>query len=203
MLDFIAQFPKEAWGAAGVVVGALLALLGVRLSSQVQERIAVWQIEKDVRIHREKLDADLLTARAGRMIQKLEESHEALSEVAMAFSITGMYFTREDQPVEEFRAWYLSYCRKVERIIGTVSFYVPNGADSIRKLYGQMNIYWGEMEGIIIAHAEGKNNVKQSRRDKAFKASREISELAASVARSLEYTAQETLKPFGRLRQFD
>lgn len=200
MYEYLKELPKEAWLAIGAVGGALLTAFAGLLTSKVQQRIALWQIEKDVHIHREKLQADATAARAGKMLEKLEIAHETLAEVAMAFSITGMYFTREDQSVEEFRAWYLGYCRKVQKLIGTVAFYVPDGAaDDVRKLYGCMNVFWGEMEGVIVAHAEGKMEFKEKRRERVFAASKEISELAASVARSLERSAQQAVSSLEKL----
>lgn len=201
MTSWLSEMPKEAWAGVGAVIASLITYFVNRLSTRTQLRIAEIQANKDLRIHRERVLADVEGRRENRMLERLESAHQVLAEVSMSFSLTGMHFTEEDKiSVEEFREWYLGYCRKVECILSHVSFYLPQATKLMQDLYGRMNVYWGEMEGLIIAHKEGKRELWEARRDGAYQASREIGDKSLQIRRLIETTAHPAAAPNGMRR---
>lgn len=190
MTSWLSEMPKEAWAAAGAIVAALITYFVNGLSTRTQLRIAEIQVKKDLCIHRERIDADAQGRRENRMLERLESAHQILAEVSMAFSITGMHFTDPDKiSVEEFREWYLGYCRKVESILSYVNFYLPEASTLMNELYGGMNVYWGEMEGTILAHKEGKTDLRNARRDRAHQASERVTDKSHAIRRLIEQAA--------------
>lgn len=191
MTSWLSEIPREAWaGASGAIIAALITYFVNGLSTRTQLRIAEIQVKKDLRIHRERIHADAQGRRENRMLERLESAHQILAEVSMAFSITGMYFTDENKiSVDQFREWYLGYCRKVESILSYVNFYLPEASKLMDDLYGRMNVYWGEMEGMIIAHKEGKTDLRDDRRDRAYEASRQITDKSHAIRHLIEQAA--------------
>lgn len=199
IIGLLSELPSGAWATLGVVVGSLIAYLSTKFSARAQVFSAEILAEKDVQIHRATIQAGTERWRQERMLEKLERAHQILCDISMSFSQTQMYFTDEDRiSVDEFRQWYRIYCRKLHKSLSYVSFYLEHEGDTMREIYGQMNIYWGEMEGMLIAHKEGKMDVKRERLERALVASNEIADKSAKVRRRIERFANVAASPLSQ-----
>ncbi|GAA0600377.1 hypothetical protein [Caenispirillum bisanense] len=78
-----------------------------------------------------------------------------------------------------------------------MSFYLPEASDLMNALYGHMNVFWGEMEGMLVAHKEGKPDIKAQRREKAYGASTQINANSAQIRRLIELAAHPAAAPTG------
>lgn len=196
IISLLSELPSGAWATLGVVVGSLIAYFSTKFSARAQVFSAEILAEKDMQIHRAKIQADAERWRQERMLEKLERAHQILCDISMSFSQTQMYFTDEDRiSIDEFRQWYRTYCQKFHKSLSYVSFYLESEGDIMREIYGQMNIYWGEMEGMLVAHKEGKMDVKRERLQRALAASNEIADKSAKVRRRIERFANVAASP--------
>lgn len=199
MNGLLAEIPNGAWVALGTAMGAIISYISAKSSAGAQIFSAEIRADKDLQIHQVKIHEKTEQWRRERMLDRLECAHQILCEISMSFSQTEMYFTDEDRvSVEEFREWYRGYCLKFHKSLSYVSFYMEDEADVMQEIYGHMNVYWGEMEGVLMAHKEGKIDIKRTRMERALISSNEIGVKSARVRSRIERFANGAASPMRR-----
>lgn len=81
--------------------------------------------------------------------------------------------------VDDFNEKYMELCEKADELRMIVDFHAPEASEVCDKIYGQMNMFWGNFGNVLHLTATGeKVDHNTSCFQKAHEASREIGEKA-------------------------
>lgn len=146
----LGNMPNEIYILAGAGVGAAAAYITAKITTASQLNIARLNANKDIRLQEdrlfdERLKNELLTERG-----KLDVLHRTLSRIELENSQTMSYMQSEAKlGIEDFRQRYLENCDRLHESMAIVDIYYPRMSESLQKIYGQMNIFWGSQENLL------------------------------------------------------
>lgn len=139
----------EIYILAGGVFTAVIGLLAAKLTSGIQLRIAHNNSHKDLMLQQQRLTDERQRAEAALERAKLESLHKILSTVSFENSQTMSYFQSRNIEISSFRSRYIDNCNRLHDGLAIADLYYPDMSASIRKIYGQTNIFWGSQEALI------------------------------------------------------
>jgi hypothetical protein len=142
--------PNETYVLAGATVGAFAAYVTAKITTNTQLNIARLNAEKDITLQRERLLEDRSRNELTVEREKLDALHRTLSRIALENSQTMSYIQSDsNMGVEDFRARYLENCERLHESMAIADIYYPKMSDSLRRIYGQTNIFWGNQENLL------------------------------------------------------
>ncbi len=167
--------PKEMYIFLGAMVGALAAYITARVTSNKQLEIAQLNAQKELKLQEELFFVERLKSEVTLERNKLEILHMILSKIALENSLT-MSFIQSDSnmELEIFRERYLENCYRLHKAKAIVDIYYPEMSESVSRIYGQSNIFWGYQEGVLRTDIKKNKSVYQYNLDNVLKAGNEI-----------------------------
>lgn len=178
------------------LVAGAFALLGVALNSSIQLRTlrSNQQFQLALETSKQELEAskresDHREKETVLALERLSKAHRLLSAIGREFSLTSLdIIWRAEMKDSEYDQRYLSICEEVDELRVIAGLYETSLSDDVEKLYGQMNIFWGEFKNVLRLTSLGENvDHRTSCFEKAHAAATEI----GSKARTLKFELTE------------
>ncbi|MHA6830271.1 hypothetical protein [Ralstonia pseudosolanacearum] len=160
------------------LVGAISTLLGVAITSRTQITNQNVNNQFQLALVQEKAKNDLQTKSNEMAAAQLAIAHKLLSHIAREFSVTGLNIMwTASMSVDDFNEKYMALCEKADELRMIIDFHAPEASEVCDKIYGQMNIFWGNFGNVLYLTATGKKvDHKTSCFQQAHEAAREIGE---------------------------
>ena len=174
------------------IVAASSALFGVALTSFVQSRTQRSNQQFQYALEREKRESERAEKERALALDRLATAHRQLSIIGREFSLTTLdIIWRADMKDLEYDQRYLSVCHEVDELRAIAGLYETSLTDDVEKIYGQMNIFWGNFKNVLRLTSLGEKVTPNiSGLDKAHAAAREIGEKTTSIKRQLSELAK-------------
>lgn len=186
--------PKEIFILLGAVFTALVGFLAARFTSGVQLRIARENSEKDLKLQSDRLLDERVRAEVALEREKLEKLHKILSIISFENSQTMSYIQSSDTELSSFRQRYIENCDRLHDALAISDLYYPKMSESIRKIFGESNCFWGYQEGVIKIDIKENEQGWQSNLAKVLDAGNEI----YKHVKSLQYQIAERGKELNK-----
>ncbi|WP_412023479.1 hypothetical protein [Burkholderia cepacia] len=174
------------------VAGAILALVGVFITSRTQTINLDINNQFQLALAKEKSRIDLLTKSNEAAAIQLATAHKLLSHIARELSITGLNIMwSTSMSVDEFNGKYFSLCEKADEIRMIVDFHAPEASEACGEMYGQMNIFWGNFRQVLhLTEMSEKVDHNTPCFQKAHEAAMEIGKKAAFAKSRLRQSVE-------------
>lgn len=174
------------------IVVASSALSGVALTSFVQSRTQRSNQQFQYALEAEKRESEKAEKERMLALDRLAIAHRQLSIIGREFSLTTLdIIWRADMKDLEYDQRYLSMCQEVDELRYIACLYEPSLASDVEKVYGQMNIFWGNFKNVLrLTNLGEKVSSNISGLDKAYAAAREIGDMTASIKYQLTELAK-------------
>ncbi len=162
------------------LAGAISTLLGVSITSRTQITNQQINNQFQLALAQEKARNDSQTKSNETAAAQLAIAHKLLSHIAREFSVTGLNIMwTASMSVDDFNAKYMALCEKADELRMIVDFHAPEASEVCDKIYGQMNMFWGNFGNVLHLTATGKKiDHNTSCFQQAHEAAREIGEKA-------------------------
>lgn len=183
---------NEIYILAGAAVGAVAAYVTAKITTRTQLDIARLSAEKDITLQRERLFDDRMRNELSVERGKLDSLHRILSRIALENSQTMSYFQSDsNMGVDGFRGRYLENCERLHEAMAITDIYYPKMSDSLRQIYGQTNIFWGNQENLLRTDSKANHEGWQSLLSKVLEASGEIASRTRVIKDEIASRARE------------
>jgi hypothetical protein len=140
----MAELPKELYLLVGTIVGALVSLLTVMLTTRGQLRLARENHEHQARLETQKLDYQARKEEFEHLRSKIEEAELIVLKLSMMNSPTGSDIARDGGiSITDHDAQYLKLDEEARRLQMLADLYFPDVYKAASALRGQMNVFWG------------------------------------------------------------
>lgn len=191
--------PNEMYIFLGALVGAVVAYITAKTTSGIQLKIAENNSSKDIELQDERLFDERLKAEVGLERKKLEKLHMILSKISLENSQTMSYIQSDsDFELKDFRGRYLDNCERLHRAHAITDIYYPDMSESIRKIYGQSNLFWGHQEGVIRIDIQKNKQGWESNLSKVIEAGHEIADHVRQLQKQIAGRGRELNKALHR-----
>jgi hypothetical protein len=168
--------PKEMYIFLGAIVGALAAYITARITGRNQIRIAEIGANKDIQLQEERLFDDRVKSEVCREREKLEKLHIILSTIELENSLTMSNIQSSSKmTLNDFRTKYLENCARLHEAQSISDIYYPEMSESLGRVYGQSNIFWGYQEGVLRTDINENNDIYMGHLQEVLAAGKEIS----------------------------
>lgn len=174
------------------IVAASSALFGVALTSFVQSRTQQNNQQFQYALERGKRESEKAEKERALALDRLATAHRQLSIIGREFSPTTLdIIWRADMKDLEYDQRYLSLCQEVDELRAIAGLYETSLAEDVEKIYGQMNIFWGNFKNLLRLTSLGEKATPSiSGLDKSHAAAREIGDRTTSIKRQLTELAK-------------
>jgi hypothetical protein len=174
------------------IVAALSALFGVALTSFVQSRTQRNNQQFQYALERERREREKAEKERALALDRLATAHRQLSVIGREFSLTTLdIIWRADMKDLEYDQRYLGVCQEVDELRAIADLYETSLAEDVEKIYGQMNIFWGNFKNVLRLTSLGEKVTPNiSGLEQAHAAAREIGERTNSIKRQLTNLAK-------------
>jgi hypothetical protein len=165
------------------IISSVLVLAGVAITLIGQLVTAHKQRQFDLEMARIKLGHDASEKRQWLVRERLEKLHLIVGEIGREFSLTFLTIDREAGIRHtDYHEKYRKLCAKVEEAQMIADLYMQEVSESLEKLDGEMNMYWGNFSQVLYLTERGEKIDHTTRCfDEAFKYSRSIPGTVANV----------------------
>lgn len=169
------------------IVAASSALFGVALTSFVQSRTQRSNQQFQYALETERRESEKAEKEKALALDRLATAHRQLSIIGREFSLTTLdIIWSADMKDLEYDQRYLGVCQEVDELRAIVGLYETSLAEDVEKIYGQMNIFWGNFKNVLRLTAQGEKVTPNiSGLEQAHAAAREIGERTNYIKRQL------------------
>ncbi|WP_261939510.1 hypothetical protein [Pandoraea sp. NE5] len=176
------------------LVGAISTCICVAITARTQTRNQHFSNQFQLTLAQEKTRSDLMVKSRETAAIQLSIAHRLLSHIEREFSVTGFNIVwTASMSVDDFNIKYMALCERFDELQMIVDFYTPDASAVCEKLYGEMNMFWGNVQNVLYLTAEGREvDHKTSCLQKAHDAAIEIGRHAASVKHLLQQSFKAT-----------
>jgi hypothetical protein len=160
------------------VVAAASAIMGGGLVSIIQLRSAREAQSAQLRLESIKIKAAAEDKRSATIISSYTDTHKILSRIAREYSLTSLdIMWRAELSGADYDKKYLLSCESLDEARAVADLYFPDISEVMEKIYGQMNIFWGNFKEIRSLTQSNESYAKKERfHAEAAAASLEISD---------------------------
>lgn len=132
------------------IVAGASALIGVALTSFIQMRIQRHTQNFQIELEKFKREIESQENEKKHMLERLSKVHRQLNTIEREFSLTSLVIIwQAEMSSSEYDQRYLSICEKIDELRATIDLYEPSLSEKVEKLYGQMNIFWGNFKNVL------------------------------------------------------
>ena len=178
------------------MVAGAFALLGVAVNSSVQLRTlrSNQQFQLALETSKQELEAskrrsDLREKEKALALERLAQAHRLLSTIGREFSLTSLdIIWRAEMKDSEYDQRYLSICEEVDELRVIAGLHESSISEDVEKLYGQMNIFWGNFKNVLRLTSLGK---KADHRISGFEQAHAAATEIGSQAHALKFKLKE------------
>lgn len=176
-----------------VSISALLgAVLGAVLGAFIQLRIM--KASQSFQLHFEsgKRQMEFLEKEKEIRDQYLLKAHQSISMVARKFSLTSLDIEwRSGMTEKEYDKTYLDACAALDEARAICDLFLPDAAEPLEKIYGQMNIFWGSFKEVLrLSETGAPYPEKEKPHQEATHAAMEIARFAHTTKIQLSMLAR-------------
>ncbi|MCM8514274.1 hypothetical protein J0904_19440 [Acinetobacter bereziniae] len=167
---------KEIYILLGATITALFGYIVARYTSGIQLKIAQKNSEKDIQLQLDRLANERLKDEVSLEREKLETLHKILSIISFENSQTMSYIKLVETELTDFRKRYIENCNRLHDAHAITDLYYPEMSDSIRKIFGQANCFWGYQESVMQIDIKANNQGWHENLSKVLEAGKEINQ---------------------------
>ncbi|BCX72337.1 hypothetical protein KTJ16_10625 [Acinetobacter bereziniae] len=167
---------KEIYILLGATITALFGYIVARYTSGIQLKIAQKNSEKDIQLQLDRLANERLKDEVSLEREKLEILHKILSIISFENSQTMSYIKLPETELTDFRKRYIENCNRLHDAHAITDLYYPEMSDSIRKIFGQANCFWGYQESVMQIDIKANNQGWHENLSKVLEAGKEINQ---------------------------
>ncbi|TNL44670.1 hypothetical protein [Acinetobacter bereziniae] len=167
---------KEIYILLGATITALFGYMVARYTSGIQLKIAQKNSEKDIQLQLDRLANERLKDEVSLEREKLEILHKILSIISFENSQTMSYIKLAETELTDFRKRYIENCNRLHDAHAITDLYYPEMSDSIRKIFGQANCFWGYQESVMQTDIKANNQGWHENLSKVLEAGKEINQ---------------------------
>lgn len=139
------------------IVAGSSALFGVALTSFFQVRTQRNNQQFQLALEASKRESDLREKDRATALERLARAHHQLSAIGREFSLTSLdIIWRAEMKDSEYDQRYLSVCEEVDELRAIAGLYETSLSEGVEKLYGQMNVFWGNFKNVLYLTARGE-----------------------------------------------
>jgi hypothetical protein len=132
------------------LVAGASALLGVALNSSMQLRTQRTNQQFQSALEAEKRKSEIREKEKALALERLAKAHRLLSTIGREFSLTNLTIIwRAEMKDSEYDQRYLAYCEEVDELRVIAGLFETTISEDVEKLYGQMNIFWGNFMNVL------------------------------------------------------
>ncbi|MBI4985546.1 MAG: hypothetical protein HZC24_09455 [Rhodocyclales bacterium] len=132
------------------IVAGSSALLGVALTSAIQSRTQRNNQQFQLALESSKRESDLREKERVLALERLAVAHRKLNIIGREFSLTSLDINwRAEMKDSEYDQRYLSVCENVDELRVIAGLYETSLIEDVEKMYGQMNIFWGNFKNVL------------------------------------------------------
>lgn len=183
---------KELYLFVAASIGALAAYVTAKITSGTQLAIAKLSAEKDITLQRDRLQDERVKDALSIERNKLDILHRTLSRISLENSQTMSYMQSDSNlSITDFRVRYLDNCDHLHEAMAIVDIYYPKMSDSLKKIYGQSNIFWGTQENLLRTDIKANPSGWKSILSEVLKAGESIQTLTRQLKEEVAYRAKE------------
>lgn len=187
--------PSEVFVLVGAVIGALAAYMTARVTARTQIDIARLNARKDIALQKDRLFDERLRNEILAERGKLDLLHRILSRIALENSQTMSFFQSSSKlTVDEFRIRYINSCDRLHEAMAVADIFYPRMSAGLRKIYGQMNIFWGYQENLLRLDVNANYQQWQSVLSEVLKASNAIDNQVHEIKQEIAGRAKELVE---------
>ena len=189
-------------GAVSSIIAAIAAIVSAGVSgyfglknAKAQVEITSINYDKDLLLQREKIKSENDDKTISLLLEVLKQGHEAMSRVSSKYSQTQSHIYWTDNISRaDFRKIYQEDRENLDRLLSELDIILANYESRddihrlIKKIRGQMNMFWGEQEELLRndeVDGEWRENHRQHRISAIIDASGKISEYADEVQQKI------------------
>lgn len=130
----------------------------------------------------------------------MEDLHIILSKIDLENSQTMSYIqTDSNLELAKFRERYLDNCECLHKAEAIVDLYYPEMSDTMRRICGQSNVFWGYQEGVLRTDIKTNEIGYQFNLSKVIEAGDEISSLVSDLQNKILHRGKELNSELSRL----
>ncbi|MGF6642430.1 hypothetical protein [Paraburkholderia sp. GAS82] len=138
------------------LAGAVSTFFGVSITSRTQIANQKINNQFQLALAQEKARSELLAKAKETGAAQLATAHKLLSHISREFSVTGLNIMwTASMSVDDFNAKYMSLCERADELLMIVDFHAPEASEICRKIYGEMNMFWGNFGNVLHLTAAG------------------------------------------------
>lgn len=169
------------------IIAAASGIMGGGLVSFVQLRSARESQSAQYRLESLKLSVAADESRKITLVNTYTEVHKILSRTVREYSMTSLdIMWRAGGHEADFDKKYLMACESFDAARAVVDIYFPEASGLMEEIYGEMNIFWGNVKEIIALTRAGEPYTKKEKfHSDSIAASINISEYVLQVKRRL------------------
>lgn len=186
--------PKEIYILFGAIVTACFGYIVARYTSGIQLKIAQQNSEKDIKLQLDRLLNERLKEEVSLEREKLEKLHKILSMISFENSQTMSYIQSSETELSDFRKRYIENCNRLHDAHAITNLYYPEMSESIIKIFGQANCFWGYQEGVIQADIKTNKEGWQSNLLRVLDAGKEINQYVGNLQYQIAKRGKELNK---------
>lgn len=160
---------------------AVIGFLAARFTSGVQLRIARDNSEKDILLLEHRLLDESQRLEAALEREKLELLHKLLSKASFETGQTMSFLQNKEKDVAKFRARHFENCARIHEALAISDLYYPDMSDSIRRIYGQADCFWGSQENLMDTDIQENKEGWYSHLEKVLEAGGTIKRLVSDL----------------------
>ncbi|ARS53513.1 hypothetical protein [Kushneria konosiri] len=202
MLDFPLSdgyLPKEMYIFLGAVIGAVAAYITTKITVRNQVRIAEINAQKDVVLQSDRLLHERVMAEVALERKELRKMHVILSRVSLETSLTMSYIQSDNNMrLHEFRERYMESCHRLHEAKAISDIYYPEMSDSVCKIYGQTNVFWGDQESVLRTDIKDNRDVWECSLSKVIQTGNEISSYSRALQEKISNRGEELKNTLGK-----
>ena len=165
------------------IVGSVSALVGISLGALIQWRLAKENHAFQLRLEAIKRQSEREERECNAHRQRLLDAHKAISRIGREFSITTLDIVwRSGMTEHEYDQRYLASCEALDEARATCDLYIPEASELLEKMYGKMNIFWGNFKEVLrLTQLQEPYEKKEHFHGKAIAAAQDIGESASAA----------------------
>lgn len=173
------------------IIAAASAVAGGGLVSITQLLSAKAAHLAQFRLEEVKSRAATTEKRSATIVNSYTEVHKILSRINREFSLTSLdIMWRAELSGSDYDQKYLASCESLDDARALIDLYFPEISEEVEKIYGQMNMFWGNFKEIrSLTETKEPHTKKQIFQNEAVAASMKIAEYTKTVKGKLKSLA--------------
>lgn len=189
---------KEMYIFFGAVIGAVAAYITTKITVRNQVKIAEINAHKDIVLQSDRLLHERVRAEVTLEREELRRMHVILSRVSLETSLTMSYIQAENNMgLHEFRERYLESCYRLHEVKAISDIYYPEMSDSVCKVYGQTNVFWGHQESVLRTDIKDNRDVWEASLSKVIQTGNDISIYSRALQEKISARGKELKNALG------